>query len=87
MNRKLKAMLTIPINSEIKFSKMKISTIYKIKKVLASLLINTNKIHLKKLFSLLKRSIKNNIKVRSILRAKQKTHRKKINLKGNKIIL
>ena len=69
-NRKLKTIPTTPINLEIKFSKMKISTIYKIKKVQASLHINTSRIHLKKLLSLPKKLTKNNIRAKNIPKVK-----------------
>lgn len=66
MNKKFKPIPTAQINSEIKFLKMKISTIIKIKKALVNLHTNISKIHLKKLFSLQKRSTINNIKARKI---------------------
>ena len=66
MNRKCKVILTTPINLEIKFSKMKISMINKIKKAQVNPHINTSKTHLRKLLSLPKKLIKNSIRARKI---------------------
>jgi hypothetical protein len=79
-------MLTTPINSEIKYLKMKNSLSNKIKKALVNPLINISKIHLKKILSPLRNLIKNNTKAKKIIIAKQKIHRKNIYMKDIKII-